>query len=106
MADKEDAKTEGDKKDKEDEGERVVVKKWNAVVFWSYAADNDNCAICHNALIIPCIMCEAEPNRAEECHPSWGMCSHGYHFHCITKWLKTRSTCPLDDEEFVFAEST
>ncbi|MDO9334703.1 MAG: hypothetical protein Q7T57_09315, partial [Dehalococcoidales bacterium] len=21
-------------------------------------------------------------------------------FHCITRWLKTRSTCPLDDEEW------
>ena len=23
-------------------------------------------------------------------------------FHCITRWLKTRSTCPLDDEEWDF----
>jgi hypothetical protein len=28
-------------------------------------------------------------------------CSY-FQFHCITRWLKTRSTCPLDDEEWDF----
>ena len=40
------AKGPGDKK--------VVVRKWNAVAFWAYDHDNDTCAICHNALMIPC----------------------------------------------------
>jgi len=75
--------------------------------------ENDTCAICHvswscafvgsyelgwqkqNQLMVPCITCEAEPHHAEECSVAWGQCGHSYHFHCITRWLRTRSTCPL-----------
>ena len=59
---------------------------------------------CHNQLMVPCITCEAEPAQAEECSVAWGTCSHSYHFHCITRWLRTRSTCPLDDEEWEFVQ--
>jgi len=83
---------------------QVKVKKWNAVAFWAYDIDNDVCAICHNQLMVPCITCEAEPHHAEECSVAWGQCGHSYHFHCITRWLKTRSTCPLDDEEWDFVQ--
>jgi len=83
---------------------RVRVKKWNAVAFWAFDIENDVCAICHNQLMVPCITCEAEPHHAEECSVAWGQCSHSYHFHCITRWLKTRSTCPLDDEEWDFVK--
>ena len=79
----------------EDISGRVKVKKWNAVSFWAYDIENDTCAICHNALMVPCIKCEAEPSNASDCTPAWGQCSHSYHFHCITRWLKTRSSCPL-----------
>lgn len=85
-------------------GKRVRVKKWNAVAFWSYDIENDTCAICHNQLMVPCITCEAEPHHAEECSVAWGQCGHSYHFHCITRWLRTRSTCPLDDEEWDFVQ--
>jgi len=98
----------GDKKEEGKEGEvigkRVRVKKWNAVAFWSYDIENDTCAICHNQLMVPCITCEAEPAQAEECSVAWGTCSHSYHFHCITRWLRTRSTCPLDDDEWEFVQ--
>lgn len=83
---------------------RVKVRKWNAVAFWSYDIENDTCAICHNALMVPCITCEAEPHNAEECSVAWGQCGHSYHFHCITRWLRTRSTCPLDDDEWDFVQ--
>jgi RING-box protein 1 len=83
---------------------RAKVKKWTAVAFWSYDIENDTCAICHNALMVPCISCEAEPQHAEECSVAWGQCGHSYHFHCITRWLKTRSTCPLDDKEWEFVQ--
>lgn len=83
---------------------RVRVKKWNAVAFWAYDIDTDTCAICHNQLMLSCISCEAEPMHSDECTIAWGHCSHSYHFHCISRWLKTRSTCPLDDQEWDFMQ--
>lgn len=32
---------------------------------------------------------------------AWGQCGHSYHFHCITRWLRTRSTCPLGNRLLV-----
>jgi len=101
---KENESKEGKEGSNEPIGKRVRVKKWNAVAFWSYDIENDTCSICHNQLMVPCITCEAEPHSAEECSVAWGQCSHSYHFHCITRWLKTRSTCPLDDEEWDFVQ--
>lgn len=65
------------------------------------------------------ISCEADAHLAQECVPATGECSHSFHHHCISRWLKLRSTCPLgrkkktqclfvcsllsaDDSEFVF----
>jgi RING-box protein 1 len=79
---------------------RVQIKSLKLVANWTYDVENESCAICQSPIASPCIMCDADPAHAEQCVPTWGECRHAYHFHCINKWLKTRSTCPLDDTEW------
>ncbi|CAY71687.1 RING finger containing subunit of Skp1-Cullin-F-box ubiquitin protein ligases (SCF) [Komagataella phaffii GS115] len=85
------------------EKKRFEVKKWTAVAFWSWNMVVETCAICRNHLMEPCIDCQ--PNSTSqsniECATAWGTCNHAFHMHCITRWLKTRNVCPLDNGEWV-----
>lgn len=51
----------------------------------------------------PCIECQpnAINNNQEACMAAWGQCNHAFHLHCISRWLKTRQACPLDNTEWV-----
>ncbi|AYV86947.1 MAG: e3 ubiquitin-protein ligase rbx1 [Sylvanvirus sp.] len=85
----------------------IVIKKWNAVASWSYNVQNDTCAICRNSLMIPCITCQSNTmnqQKGEDCTTAGGVCNHVFHFHCISKWLNTRSTCPMDDQDWEFTK--
>ena len=83
---------------------KFEVKKWNAVATWAWDVKMDTCPICLVNLQMPCIECQASKTseHQEPCIIAWGVCMHAFHFHCISRWLQTRNTCPLDNLEWEY----
>ena len=84
--------------------ERFEVKKWNGVALWSWEVSIDNCAVCRNQIMTSCIECQANERLivTDEYEIAWGSCNHAFHFHCISRWLKQREVCPLDDRQWEY----
>ncbi|WZZ38727.1 hypothetical protein YC2023_034986 [Brassica napus] len=48
-----------------------------------------------------CFLVERLASSYKEICSMW-VCNHAFHFHCISRWLKTRQVCPLDNSEWEF----
>lgn len=88
---------------------RFEIKKWTAVAFWSWDQTNESCAICRNHLMEPCIDCQGKNESADitqrlDCPRAVGRCNHSFHLHCISTWISTRNSCPLDNAEWSLKE--
>eukprot|EP01121_Diplochlamys_sp_Union-15-3_P005206 TRINITY_DN1553_c0_g2_i1.p1 TRINITY_DN1553_c0_g2~~TRINITY_DN1553_c0_g2_i1.p1 ORF type:complete len:114 (-),score=9.99 TRINITY_DN1553_c0_g2_i1:95-409(-) len=81
---------------------KFTIIKWNAVALWTWTPSVSCCYICRNLLMENCIVCQASDIPAEECTVAWGICNHAFHHHCITRWLRIRDSCPLDDTAWEF----
>lgn len=88
---------------------RFEIKRWTAVAFWSWDQTNERCAICRNHLMEPCIECNNKLDNGSlrdqpDCPRAVGRCNHSFHLHCISTWIKTRNSCPLDSTEWALKE--
>ncbi|EDN06433.1 predicted protein [Histoplasma mississippiense (nom. inval.)] len=89
---------------KGDAKKRFEVKKWNAVALWAWDIVVDNCAICRNHIMDLWYRMSGKPkarSTTEECTVAWGIDVHDS-FHCISRWLRTRLVCPLDNRDWEF----
>lgn len=73
------------------------------------ADDIPICVICRVKLSHICVGCELSrdpptpnivPHTKGECNTLAGRCGHVYHRHCIKRWLKYRTVCPIDNREW------
>ncbi|KAH8281184.1 hypothetical protein KR018_008520 [Drosophila ironensis] len=88
----------------DDSRQGFKLSKWETVGQWAYLSIPDNCAICRHRISQLCIECQAnqEPGETMVCPQSFGECQHGYHFHCISRWLKNRYVCPMDNKAWEY----
>lgn len=98
MATKTETKTETNHK-----RPKLEVCMISVVATRDYQSATTLCGICHNPLTFKCVNCEKNKPPESSCHPAKGNCGHGMHYHCVSEWLKTQSSCPTDNTTFKYA---
>jgi len=64
---------------------------------WTFNINDKICNICRNATTSICATCQTSSIKLDQdiCPFSKGKCGHGFHRHCINKWLdKGGGVCP------------
>lgn len=73
--------------------------QWSPYGIWTFkvASEDANCRICTHKLTLKCAECLSSKDiEKKTCQISKGKCNHGFHFHCIKKWLSNGSQkCPI-----------
>ena len=73
------------------------ILQWSAVGVWTFniSSADVNCAICNQKTTFKCMECISKDAEID-CTVARGKCNHGFHLHCINKWLNTgRQKCPI-----------
>ena len=83
---------------KKPEGESEEIKfaitKVSPVYIDAWQGEQDSCSICKNGFHQPCAECEVQ-DVTDACPIQEGFCGHKFHMHCISRWHKDHSTCPM-----------
>jgi E3 ubiquitin-protein ligase RBX1 len=46
--------------------------------------------------------CQCNNDSFSSPFPLFPVADHAFHFHCISRWLKTRQVCPLDNKDWEY----
>ena len=66
---------------------------------WEYNCGTDKCSLCCKNIHDICIFCSSGGYKGDGCTLAWRPCNHQFHFHCISRHLKFRGTCPKCNKE-------
>ncbi|KAJ8632423.1 hypothetical protein MRB53_025759 [Persea americana] len=75
---------------------------WHPVASWTWDAQDETCGICRMAFDGCCPDCKFP---GDDCPLIWGACNHGFHLHCILKWVNSQTPqphCPMCRREWQF----
>lgn len=81
----------------------ININKWRRLCSWKWNVKDNFCGICRNQLNGCCDTCKVP---GDECPLAWGQCLHIYHLHCIEKWMKMQTMCPLCRCEYKFSKDS
>lgn len=68
---------------------------------WGLETTCDTCAICRNKLTETSIEQQAQGNYDTNNIIVIGMCGHGYHEDCISRWTQKHNNCPTCQKEWI-----
>ena len=72
---------------------RIKIVNLSSVGMWAFE-DSEGCQICRicgYTLTSNCVECQG---KQKICNKIESTCGHMFHYHCIQKWTKTKTTCP------------